>query len=46
MGVLFMVLGLLAFASPPRVHNVILGLGFGVLHTVFGMLLGRVGHGE
>ncbi len=46
MGVAFMLLGLLAFASPARFHNPILGMGFGALHTIFGMLLGQVGHGE
>jgi hypothetical protein len=46
MGVLFMLLGLLAFASPPRMHTAILGLGFGALHSIFGVLIGRVSHGE
>jgi len=46
MGVLFMLLGLLAFASPPQVHTAILGLGFGALHSIFGVLLGRVNYGE
>jgi hypothetical protein len=46
MGVLFMLLGLLAFAAPAYVHTLILGVGFGALHTFFGMLIGRVGHGE
>ena len=44
MGVLFMVLGLLAFASPPRMHTAILGLGFGALHSVFGIWIGRVSY--
>jgi len=46
MGVLFMLLGLSAFALPPGAHTLILGLGFGVLHTLFGVLIGRVSHGE
>jgi hypothetical protein len=46
MGVLFMLLGLLAFASPPGVHTVMLGMGFGALHSIFGLLIGRVSHGE
>jgi hypothetical protein len=46
MGVLFMLLGLLAFASPPRMHTAILGLGFGALHSIFGVLIGRVSYGE
>jgi hypothetical protein len=44
MGVLFMLLGLMAFAAPPYVHTLILGVGFGFLHTVFGVLIGRVSH--
>lgn len=46
MGVLFMLLALAAFACPRSTHTLILGLGFGVLHTVFGLLIGRVSHGE
>jgi hypothetical protein len=46
MGVLFMLLGLLAFVSPPRVHTAILGLGFGALHSIFGVLIGRVSYGD
>lgn len=46
MGVLFMLLGLLAFASPPRTHTAILGLGFGALHSIFGILIGRVSYVE
>lgn len=46
MGMLFMLLGLLAFVSAPRVHTLILGLGFGGLHSIFGVLIGRVSHGE
>jgi uncharacterized BrkB/YihY/UPF0761 family membrane protein len=46
MGVLFMLLGALAFAAPPSTHTLILGMGFGALHTIFGMLIGQVGHGE
>jgi hypothetical protein len=46
MGLLFMLLALLAFASPPRMHTAILGLGFGALHTIFGLLIGRVSHAE
>jgi len=44
MGVLFMVLGVLAFAAPPRMHTLIMGMGFGALHTIFGMLIGQVSH--
>jgi hypothetical protein len=46
MGALFMVLGVLAFAAPPSAHTVILGMGFGALHTVFGILIGQASHGE
>jgi hypothetical protein len=46
MGAVFMLLGLLAFASPVKFHNLILGMGFGALHTIFGMLLGQVSHGD
>lgn len=46
MGVLFMLLGLLAFVSPPQVHTAILGLGFGALHSIFGVLIGRVSYGD
>jgi uncharacterized BrkB/YihY/UPF0761 family membrane protein len=46
MGVLFMLLGLLAFAAPPTSHTLILGMGFGALHTIFGMLIGQVSHGQ
>lgn len=46
MGVLFMLLGLLAFAAPAPSHTLILGMGFGALHSIFGMLIGQVSHGE
>lgn len=41
MGGLFVVCGALAFEVSPAWHNVILGGGFGVLHLVFGFLIGR-----
>jgi len=41
MGVLFMLLGVLAFTAPVGFHTLILGLGFGGLHTIFGILIGR-----
>ena len=46
MGALFMLLGVLAFAAPPSTHTLILGMGFGALHTIFGLLIGQVSHGE
>jgi hypothetical protein len=41
MGGLFVVYGLVAFELPPRWHNFTLGLGFGALHLVFGILIGH-----
>jgi hypothetical protein len=44
MGSLFVALGCITFALPATAHNAMLGLGFGVLHIIFGMLIGRVTH--
>lgn len=44
MGALFIAYGLVAFQLPPRWHNFTLGLGFGALHLVFGILIGRTNH--
>jgi hypothetical protein len=41
LGVLFILLGLLAFVAPDRFLNPLLGIGFGGLHLVFGVLIGR-----
>lgn len=46
MGALFVLLGSLAFALPPAVHTLILGAGFGALHIIFGLLIGRLSHAE
>ncbi len=46
MGALFMGLGVLALASSPTLHTAILGVGFGALHTIFGVLIAQVSHGE
>jgi hypothetical protein len=46
MGALFVALGSAAFALPATLHTSLLGVGFGALHIVFGMLIGRVTHGE
>jgi hypothetical protein len=46
MGALFMLLGALAFAAPPSSHTLILGMGFGALHTIFGILIGQVSHDD
>lgn len=42
MAVLFVLLGVLAFEVPGRWHNLLLGVGFGALHLIFGVLIGRV----
>lgn len=41
MGALFVLFGMAAFALPERWHNFSLGLGFGALHLLFGILIGR-----
>ena len=46
MGALFVVLGCIAFALPAAAHTLVLGLGFGALHIVFGLLIGRLTHAE
>lgn len=46
MGALFVICGGFAFEVGARWHNVILGGGFGVLHLVFGFLIGRIDSGE
>jgi hypothetical protein len=45
MGGLFILLGVLAFELPERWHNLILGVGFGALHLIFGVLIGRTSRG-
>jgi hypothetical protein len=44
MGALFVALGLMTFALPTTAHTAMLGLGFGVLHIIFGILIGRSTH--
>jgi hypothetical protein len=46
MGTLFVALGSMTFALPATAHTAMLGLGFGVLHILFGILIGRLTHGE
>jgi hypothetical protein len=46
MGTLFAVLGCFAFAMPAPSHSLILGAGFGALHIVFGLLIGRLSHAQ
>ncbi|HLW24949.1 MAG TPA: hypothetical protein VKT22_11375 [Steroidobacteraceae bacterium] len=42
MGAVFVVLGCAAYLMPAADHNVILGLGFGVVHLVSGLLIARI----
>jgi hypothetical protein len=44
MGALFVALGSMTFVLPTTMHTVMLGLGFGVLHIIFGILIGRLAH--
>ncbi len=44
MGALFVALGSMTFALPAAAHTAMLGLGFGLLHIVFGILIGRSAH--
>ena len=44
MGAAFAALGMVTSALPAAAHNLMLGLGFGVLHVVFGVLIGRLTH--
>jgi hypothetical protein len=46
MGSLFILLGGMAFLLPVSAHTVLLGAGFGGLHLISGVLIGRVNHGE
>jgi hypothetical protein len=45
MGALFVVLGSITFALPFTAQTAMLGLGFGALHILFGILIGRLTHG-
>jgi hypothetical protein len=45
MGACFMVLGTLAFLAPASFANLLLGAGFGGLHLIFGVLLGKYHRG-
>jgi hypothetical protein len=46
MGAVFIALGGLAFALPAGAHNLLLGAGFGVVHFVSGILIGRANQSE
>jgi hypothetical protein len=46
MGALFIALGVVAFILPPSTHTILLGVGFGGLHLVSGILIGRINHGD
>lgn len=46
MGALFVILGGAAYALPASAHTLLLGAGFGGLHLISGILIGRVNHGE
>lgn len=46
MGALFVALGCLAFALPAAAHTAILGFGFGALHILFGILVGRLSRAQ
>jgi len=45
MGALFVALGMITFALPAAAHTAMLGLGFGVMHIIFGFMIGRLTHG-
>lgn len=46
MGTCFVALGVAAFIAPTALQIPLLGLGFGGLHIVFGILIGRGAHGR
>jgi hypothetical protein len=46
MGISFAALALIAFGAPLAGQTLLLGLGFGGLHIVFGILVGRASRGE
>jgi hypothetical protein len=46
LGASFALLGVLALLLPGGAQILMLGAGFGGLHIVFGILIGRIGHGR
>jgi hypothetical protein len=45
LGALFVLLALLAFTLPDALQTVVLAIGFGALHIIFGLLIGRDSRG-
>jgi hypothetical protein len=41
MGWIFMAMGALAFALPPALANILMGVSFGLVHVVFGLIIAR-----
>ena len=41
MGWLFLVLGAIAFTLPFQLGNIMMGIGFGLVHIIFGIYIGR-----
>jgi hypothetical protein len=46
LGALFILFGLAALLLSDHFQILVLGAGFGGLHIVFGILIGRLGHGH
>jgi hypothetical protein len=46
MGARFVALGVIALVAPAPLHIPLLGLGFGGLHILFGILIGRGARGR
>jgi len=46
MGACFIALGVIALVTPALLHVPLLGVGFGGLHLLFGILIGRGAHGR
>ena len=46
LGALFAALGVVAFILPDAAQMYVLGAGFGALHIVFGIIIGRTQHAE
>ena len=41
MGLLFVLLGTIGLFTPSSWHNILLGIGFGMLHLIFGVIIAR-----